>query len=87
MSAQVSGTEGYADEAKALFTRYESIPAANAHRTVLHLIPSAPSRIHRFRNRARCGVGLSQGPAVARLLAFLLILGNAPAPAEDSGPY
>jgi hypothetical protein len=42
MSAQVSGTEGYADEAKALFTRYESIPAANAHRTVLHLIPSAP---------------------------------------------
>jgi SAM-dependent methyltransferase len=45
MSAQVSGTEGYADEAKELFTRYESIPAANAHRTVLHLIPSAPSRI------------------------------------------
>ena len=46
MSVQVSGTEGYAGEAKELFTRYESIPAASAHWTVLHLIHlSAPSRI------------------------------------------
>jgi SAM-dependent methyltransferase len=45
MSVQVSGTEGYADEAEALFKRYESIPAANAHRAVLHLIPAAPRRI------------------------------------------
>ena len=45
MSVQVSGTEGYAGEAIELFTRYESIPAASAHWTVLHLIPSAPSRI------------------------------------------
>ncbi len=45
MSAQVSGTEGYADEAEDLFKRYESIPAADAHRAVLHLIPAAPSRV------------------------------------------
>jgi SAM-dependent methyltransferase len=45
MSAPVSGTEGYADEAEELFKRYESIPAADAHRIVLHLIPTAPSRI------------------------------------------
>src|SRR5260370_40780078 len=45
MSAQVSGTEGYADEAEHLFKRYESIPAADARRAVLHLIPAAPSRI------------------------------------------
>src|SRR3981081_3089459 len=44
-SVQVSGTEGYADEAEDLFKRYENIPAADAHRAVLHLIPVAPSRI------------------------------------------
>ncbi len=44
-SVQVSGTEGYAEEAEDLFKRYESIPAADAHRAVLHLIPAAPSRI------------------------------------------
>jgi SAM-dependent methyltransferase len=43
--AQVSGTEGYADEAEELFRRYESIPAADAHRAVLHLIPAAPGSI------------------------------------------
>jgi SAM-dependent methyltransferase len=42
---RVSGTEGYADEAEELFRLYESIPAADAHRAVLHLIPAAPSRI------------------------------------------
>jgi len=45
MSAQVSGTEGYADEAEDLFKRYESIPAADAHRAVLHLIPAGPGRV------------------------------------------
>jgi SAM-dependent methyltransferase len=44
-SVQVSGTEGYADEAEELFKRYESIPTADAHRAVRHLIPTAPSRI------------------------------------------
>jgi SAM-dependent methyltransferase len=42
---QVSGTEGYADEAEQLFRRYESIPAADAHRAVLHLIPTAPCSV------------------------------------------
>jgi SAM-dependent methyltransferase len=45
MSAQVNGTEGYAEEAQELFERYEGIPAADAHRAVLHLIPAAPRRI------------------------------------------
>src|SRR5712664_3935831 len=45
MSQPVSGTEGYADEAAELFRRYEGIPAADAHRAVLHLIPAASSRI------------------------------------------
>jgi SAM-dependent methyltransferase len=44
-SAPVSGTEGYADEAEELFRLYESIPAADAHRAVLHLIPAAPANI------------------------------------------
>jgi SAM-dependent methyltransferase len=44
-SVQVSGTEGYAEEAKELFKLYESIPAADAHRAVLHLIPAAPGSI------------------------------------------
>jgi len=44
-SVQVSGTEGYAEEAKELFKLYEAIATADAHRAVLHLIPPAPSRI------------------------------------------
>src|SRR6202023_2104314 len=44
-SVQVSGTEGYADEAADLFKRYEGIPVADAHRAVLHLIPTEPSRV------------------------------------------
>jgi SAM-dependent methyltransferase len=39
MPRAVSGTEGYAQEAADLFKRYESIPANEAHRAVLHLIP------------------------------------------------
>src|SRR6202790_5691519 len=45
MSSQVSGTEGYADEAEELSRCYESIPFADAHRAVLHLMPTAPSRV------------------------------------------
>ncbi len=44
-SARVSGTEGYAEEAEELFKRYESIPATDAHRAVLHLIPTMPGAI------------------------------------------
>jgi SAM-dependent methyltransferase len=42
---QVSGTEGYAEEAEALFRQYESIAFADAHRAVLHLIPAVPGRV------------------------------------------
>jgi len=44
-AAQVSGTEGYAKEAKLLFERYESIPAEDAHRAILHLLPPSPSHV------------------------------------------
>jgi SAM-dependent methyltransferase len=44
-AAQISGTQGYAEEAEELFRRYEAIPAADAHRASLHLIPTAPSRV------------------------------------------
>jgi protein-L-isoaspartate O-methyltransferase len=42
---QVSGTEGYAEEAQELFAVYESIAAADAHRAVRHLIPPAPASV------------------------------------------
>jgi len=45
LTARVSGTEGYAEEADALVGQYESISFAEAHRHVLHLIPSAPCRV------------------------------------------
>jgi len=38
----VSGTEGYAEEADELVQRYESTSFAQVHRSVLHLIPTAP---------------------------------------------
>jgi SAM-dependent methyltransferase len=44
-SAPVSGTEGYTEEAEELFKHYEGTPAADAHRAVLHLIPTAPSSV------------------------------------------
>lgn len=39
------GTQGYAENAKALATQYESITFADVHRDVLHLFPSRPARI------------------------------------------
>jgi SAM-dependent methyltransferase len=41
----MSGTEGYADEAEALITQYESISFTKVHKPVLHLIPGAPADI------------------------------------------
>ena len=38
----VSGTEGYAEEADDLYRRYESVSFVELHRSVLHLIPTAP---------------------------------------------
>src|SRR6202035_2712751 len=45
ISSQVRGTEGNAAEAEELSRCYESIPFADAHRAVLHLMPTAPSRV------------------------------------------
>jgi len=44
-AARVSGTENYAEEAPELLERYESISFADQHRFVMHLIPTAPSRV------------------------------------------
>jgi 2-polyprenyl-3-methyl-5-hydroxy-6-metoxy-1,4-benzoquinol methylase len=44
-SAQISGTENYAEEARELLKRYESISFAATHRTVMHLIPKEPCRV------------------------------------------
>ncbi len=60
-SEQVSGTEGYADEAEELFKCYESFSATDAHRMVLHLIPAAPSCI--------CDIGSGTGRDAAWLAA------------------
>ena len=44
-AARVSGTENYAEEAPELLERYESISFADQHRFIMHLIPTAPSRV------------------------------------------
>jgi SAM-dependent methyltransferase len=44
-AARVPGTQGYAEEAPALFERYESLAFADVHRTVRHLFPPAPGRV------------------------------------------
>ena len=43
-AARISGTENYALEAPELLKRYESISFADAHATVLQLIPPPPCR-------------------------------------------
>ena len=43
--AVIAGTKGYAEEAEELVKRYESIPFAEKHQAVLHLIPSTPCRV------------------------------------------
>ena len=63
-SVQVSGTEGYAEEAEELFKLYENLPAADAHRAVLHLIPAAPGSI------------LDIGAGTGRDAAWLASLGH-----------
>jgi SAM-dependent methyltransferase len=42
---RVSGSEGYAEEAAALLVQYESITFQQAQGSILHLIPSSPSRV------------------------------------------
>ncbi|MFP4894971.1 class I SAM-dependent methyltransferase [Paraburkholderia sp. EG304] len=45
MSADVSGTEGYAEQAEALIERWRTLSFADRHRPILDWIPQAPSRI------------------------------------------
>ena len=61
---QVSGTQGYAEEADALFERYESISFARVHRKILYLLPTEPGRI------------LDIGSATGRDAAALAALGH-----------
>jgi SAM-dependent methyltransferase len=72
-SAGVSGTEGYADEAEELFRLYESIPAADAHRAVLHLIPASPASV------------LDIGSGTGRDAAWLAGLGHRVVAVEPTG--
>ncbi len=41
----VSGTEGYAAEAKDLLCRYEAMRFEDVHKSILHLFPTTPGRI------------------------------------------
>lgn len=45
MSANVSGTEGYAQQAAALIERWRTLSFEDRHRPILDWIPEAPSRI------------------------------------------
>ncbi len=45
MAEGIPGTQGYADQADDLFTRYESIAFDDAHALVLHLLPSPPADV------------------------------------------
>ena len=45
MSARVSGTEGYAEEAKLLIERWRNISFEDQHKIVFDLFPPAPSKI------------------------------------------
>ncbi len=44
-TARISGIENYAEEALELLKRYESVSFADHHRSVMHLIPTAPGRV------------------------------------------
>lgn len=43
--ATAPGTEGYAEHADALAVQYERVTFADAHRSVLHLLPVAPGHV------------------------------------------
>jgi SAM-dependent methyltransferase len=45
IGARASGTEGYAEDADKLAVSYESLTFEGVQREVLHLIPTAPSRV------------------------------------------
>lgn len=41
----IPGIQGYAEQAHELIERYESVPFVDKHRSVLHVLPGAPSLI------------------------------------------
>lgn len=45
MTTRVSGTEGYGETAAERMKQYESLAFADVHRSILHLIPTTPSRV------------------------------------------
>lgn len=45
MTIRVSGTEGYGETAVERTRQYESIGFADVHRSILHLLPTTPSRV------------------------------------------
>jgi SAM-dependent methyltransferase len=45
MTARASGTEGYGEEAEALFNCYDGLAFADVHGPVLHLLPQTPSSV------------------------------------------
>lgn len=56
------GNEGYADEADKLAIQYESFQFAEAHSSIIHLLPVAPSRV--------LDIGSGTGRDAAALTAF-----------------
>jgi SAM-dependent methyltransferase len=44
LPVQIRGTEGYAEQAETLVSRYDGLSFAAVHKDVLHLIPRAPGR-------------------------------------------
>ena len=44
-TARIDGTQGYDQDVEGFFDRADSIPFADKHAAVLHLMPAAPSRI------------------------------------------
>jgi SAM-dependent methyltransferase len=45
VTPRIPSTAGYAQEATALFERYESLAFTHVHRAVLHFFPSVPGRV------------------------------------------
>jgi SAM-dependent methyltransferase len=45
VSINVGGTEGYAENAQALIEQWQAISFAEHHAPILHLVPTAPSRV------------------------------------------
>ena len=69
---QAPGTRGYGAQAELLALRYESIPFATTHASVLDLLPAAPARV------------LDVGAGTGRDAAHLAALGHSVTAAEPT---